>query len=159
MPGYEWWSWDFRPLARGLPAVPMPTSGRDGVMPNTGVAVDQLGVDDAGFADQAIVSEMMHGIADDSTCQRGTLLCAPHASALRHYDVAAAKIEASETHGWATGGWELPCWPLRTSPYGVVDAGPRQATRNYDRAIVSSRLGLANFFFILCFLHRSWPRC
>ena len=116
---------DLRPIAAGGDAVVMAPSGVGGVEPITSVATDQLGVDDAGFLDQAIISEMRDGIADDSVCQRGTLLCAPHASALLHFTEASAKVRKSVDAGWATGGWELPCWPLRASPYGIVDESER----------------------------------
>ena len=36
------------------------------------------GLSEKGFVDEAIVSEMISGIEDDSKCRRGTLLCAPH---------------------------------------------------------------------------------
>lgn len=99
---------DLRPIAAGGDAVVMAPSGVGGVEPITSVATDQLGVDDAGFLDQAIISEMRDGIADDSVCQRGTLLCAPHASALLHFTEASAKVRKSVDAGWTTGGWELP---------------------------------------------------
>eukprot|EP00966_Prymnesium_polylepis_P205776 4768142-Prymnesium_polylepis.1 len=61
----------------------MAPSGVGGVEPLTGIATEQLGVDDAGFVDQAIISEMHDGVTDDSACQDGTLLCVLHATALQ----------------------------------------------------------------------------
>jgi hypothetical protein len=78
-----------------------------------------------GFGDQGIVEEMLSGIRDDSACRRGTLLCAPHVGALRDFVVAEAKLEANEANGWAACGGELPCWPLRTCPYSIVDESER----------------------------------
>ena len=34
-------------------------------------------------------------------------------------------MDKSESKGWATGGWELPCWPIRANPYSVVDESER----------------------------------
>jgi hypothetical protein len=79
------WNWDLRPLAKGLPAHPLLVSGRDGVLPATGLVLSVLeqmvagGLRAQGFLDEVIVSEMLRGIEDDSACRRGTLLCAPHA--------------------------------------------------------------------------------
>ena len=122
------WNWDLRPLLSGKPAVPLPTSGVDGVQPLTGVNVravaDALAA--GGFADEAILSELCFGIGDDSRCQRGTLLCAPHAGALRELELAAGKAESDVAAGWASGGYTtLPCWPLRTCPYSLVDESER----------------------------------
>jgi hypothetical protein len=126
VPSARGWVWDLRPLAVGQPAVPLqPSTGDGSAPPATDVRTDQLGVDDAEFSDQAIISEMRQGIADDSECRLGTLLCAPHASALQHIAVANCKLRASEEKLWATGGWELPCWPIRASPYGIVDESER----------------------------------
>ena len=120
------WDWDLRPLECGEPAVPHPVSGRDGVLPATSVALSEVERAAVGFDDQAIVSEMLHGVADDSDCRRGTLLCAPHAGALANFAVALEKVAANVSQGWATGGHaELPCWPLRTCPFSVVDESVR----------------------------------
>ena len=78
-----------RPLADGLPAVPLATSGRDGVKPKTSVNLGELGgPSDSAFADQQILDELRQGFSDDSQCKRGTLLCAPHGSALERCDIA-----------------------------------------------------------------------
>ena len=125
LPEMRPWNWDLRPLACGGRAVAWNVSGVDGVQPHTDLVLAAFGVDDSDFVDQAIISEMKQGIRDDSECERGTLLCAPHGSALRLFDVAQGKLDANVTKGWATGGWELPCWPLRTYPYGLVDESER----------------------------------
>jgi hypothetical protein len=119
------WDWDLEPLARGEPAVPWPVSGRSGVLPATSLARWAIAEDAAGFRDQAIVSEMLDGVCDDSMCRRGTLLCAPHVGALRDLSVALAKTEANVAKGWARPAAELPCWPLRTCPFSVVDESVR----------------------------------
>ena len=119
------WDWDLRPLEAGLPAVPLPTSGRDGVLPATSVCMQALEAESGDFPDQAIVSEMLHGVADDSECRRGTLLCAPHVGALTELAQALAKTRANVDKGWATGGFALPCWPLRTCPFSIVDESVR----------------------------------
>ena len=54
------------------------------MQPATGLVLGVLeqmrrdGLREKGFVDEAIVSEMLSGIEDDSKCRRGTLLCAPH---------------------------------------------------------------------------------
>ena len=129
MPETAAWDWDLRPLVSGERAVPMEPSGRDGRLPAgpmaepaVRAAVRAAAVE---FGDQAIVSEMLQGIRDDATCARGTLLCAPHSGALRLYQQAHEKLLKTEQRGWGTGGWELPAWPLRASPYSVVDESER----------------------------------
>jgi hypothetical protein len=47
------------------------------------------------------VSEMVDGVQDDSSCRRGTLLCAPHAGALANFAVALEKTAASVLKGWS----------------------------------------------------------
>ena len=125
MPETAAWDWDLMPLTVGLVARVMPVSGRDGVMPEGSVKLDTWCADAAGFADQAIVSEVVHGVSDDSVCRRGTLLCAPHQGALVQFAVAEAKLRASVDAGYATAPHPLPCWPLRTCPYSVVDESVR----------------------------------
>jgi hypothetical protein len=100
-------------------------SGRDGVRPQTGLDLQAVARGADGFADEAIISEMLTGVSDDSECRRGTLLCAPHAGALERFEVAMEKTGANVAKGWATGGYDLPCWPLRTCPYSVVDESVR----------------------------------
>ena len=57
---------------------------------------------DAKGPDQAIVSEMLNGVADNSRCRRGTLLCAPHVGALTELAQALAKTRANVDKGWAS---------------------------------------------------------
>ena len=116
------WPWDLRPLLHGGPAVPF---GWETEGPDTGVALEAWLADAAGFVDAAIVAEVVRGVGDDSQCRRGTLLCAPHAGALERYDVAAGKLLAGVEAGWCECSAVLPCWPLRTSPYSVVDESER----------------------------------
>ena len=119
------WDWDLRPLAAGQPAIPLAPSGRDGVESPSSFERNELGKDDSTFADQAILSEMAQGMRDDSACRRGSLLCAPHGSAIENFAVAMEKIAKGVENGWLSAGWELPCWPIRTAPYGVVDESER----------------------------------
>ena len=99
------WDWDMRPLAEGKPAHPLLTSGRGGVKPATGLQLGVLeqmvaeGLRANGFVDEAIVSEMLNGVSDDSKCRRGTLLCAPHVGGLKDYEQLLAKTKASVEKG------------------------------------------------------------
>ena len=124
MPETAAWNWDLTPLDRGLPATPHPVSG-EGCPPDTGVLLQAWRDDSMGFTDRAIVDEVSRGVSDDSECMRGTLLCAPHVGALRCYDVAVGKLQQSVEAGYATQPHALPCWPLRTCPYSVVDESVR----------------------------------
>jgi hypothetical protein len=112
--GYESVAWDFRPLERGEPAKPLSVASLESDM-----HLDPA-VDGAGFDDKAIVDEVARGIGDDVEDEWGTLLCAPHGSALKFMKVAEEKINKSVTKKWASNHL-LPCWPLRATPYGVVD--------------------------------------
>jgi hypothetical protein len=64
-------------------------------------------------------------VRDDSDCQRGTLLCAPHAGALLKFEVSQAKLRDCLAEGWSTTPHPLPCWPIRTCPYSIVDESER----------------------------------
>ena len=120
------WRWDLTPLARGEPAVPSPVSGRDGVTPLTGLVLGEFALEaNVGFTDEGILSEVGNGIEDDSDCAEGTLLCAPHGSALEQFATADAKLAASLKAGWSSESPDLPCWPLRTYPVGIVDESER----------------------------------
>ena len=77
------------------------------------------------FADNAIVSEMMHGVADDVSAPRGSFLCAPHAGALRFYSEAHSRLQVNVQEGWAAEHADAPFWPLRCDPYSVVDESER----------------------------------
>ena len=84
------------------------------------------GLREKGFVDEAIVSEMISGIEDDSKCRRGTLRCAPHVGSLTSYQQMLKKTKASVEAGWASGGHtSLPCWPIRSCPMSVVDKSVR----------------------------------
>lgn len=117
--------WDFRPLERGEPAVPFRPSGGDGPPPAGEVRRERLEALAHGFADAAIVSEIVQGVRDDAQCVRGTLLCAPHGGALRLFEQADEKLQKNVTKGWATCSSSLPCYPIRASPYSVVDESVR----------------------------------
>ena len=109
--GMGGWDWDLRPLERGEPAVPHPVSGVDGLLPSTSLMLEEVRAAAVGFDDQAIVSEMLHGVEDDCRSRRGTLLCAPHVGALRNFAVAAAKTRANIDEGWATGDMHCRAGP------------------------------------------------
>ena len=125
VPATAAWNWDLTPISRGEPAVAMQQSGGGGVGPATSVDLRAWLRDSIGFPDQAIVSEVVNGVSDDSVCRRGTLLCAPHAGALVHQEQAEGKLAASVAAGYASDPHPLPCWPLRTCPYSVVDESVR----------------------------------
>ena len=130
------WDWDLRPLDCGLPAEAWQPSGdaeteaepsglNSGLRPAAlRAALQEAMHDPVGFADCGIISEMLHGIRDDTTLPRGSLLCAPHTSALKFWEVASERTSRNVTKGWAFEG-PLPCWPLRACPYGVVDESER----------------------------------
>ena len=119
------WDWDLAPISAGEPAVAMQPSGGGGVGPATSVELRAWLRDSVGFPDQAIVSEVVNGVSDDSVCRRGTLLCAPHAGALAHHAQAEAKLAAGVAAGYTSPFHRLPCWPLRTCPYSIVDESVR----------------------------------
>lgn len=119
------WNWDLRPLERGEPAVamlPQPPTVR---CQQTGVNIDEWLQAGAGAPDAAIVHEVAIGVSDDSQCVRGSLLCAPHTGALAALAQAETKLSAGVAAGWCTASDELPCWPLRSSPYSIVDESVR----------------------------------
>ena len=118
------WDWDLRPLARGEAAQPWAVSGRDGVEPASTLDAAAVRAGAEGFADEGIVSEMLTGIEDDAACERGSLLCAPHASALAQWAVAKERTSRNVKKGWAFEA-ELPCWPIRACPYGLADESER----------------------------------
>lgn len=66
-----------------------------------------------GFADQGIMSEVWRGVSDDSVCERGTLLCAPHIGALQALEIAEAKLL-----GWGPSGLVFSCHrpPMLAAP-------------------------------------------
>ena len=52
-------------------------------------------------------------------------MCAPHAGGLTHHVEAEAKLAASVAAGYASAPHALPCWPIRTCPYSIVDESVR----------------------------------
>ena len=129
------WAWDFTPLARGEPACPMGQSKREAADQTTVATVEALIAAKArgDFADEAIIDEMIAGMSDDvafDPSRHGTLLCAPHLSALREWSIACERTSANVTRGWAYED-ALPCWPMRACPYGVVDESERAGEAKY----------------------------
>ncbi len=133
LPEVAAWSWDLRPLREGLPAVPVVPSGCDSVLPAGDVCLGAVqAVLDAGdFADEAILTDVLHGVSDDVAAPRGSLLCAPHTGALRAMTQAAAKLATLVSEGWAEEHAALPYWPLRCDPYGIVDESARAGRPKY----------------------------
>jgi hypothetical protein len=67
VPATALWDWDLTPISCGEPAVAMQPSGGGGVGPATSVELRAWLRDSVGFPDQAIVSEVVNGVSDDST--------------------------------------------------------------------------------------------
>ena len=128
------WNWDLRPLTRGERARPLPVSRHGECEPASGLSAAAVQRAGLGFADQEIVAEMLHGVEDDAECPRGTLLCAPHVSALVLWPEAEKKMAANVAKGWAMPECELPCWPLRTAPYSIVDESVRAGKPKFRMA-------------------------
>ena len=118
------WDWDLRPLAWGGSPVPWPVSGRNGLRPSTDLNLEEIELGSKDFSDQEIVGELKSGLEDDARCARGTLLCAPHTSALQNITMAAEKLKKIVSSGWGFVS-ELPAWPIRACPYGMVDESER----------------------------------
>ena len=118
------WDWDLRPLALGGSPVPWPVSGRNGLRPSTDLNLEEIELGSQDFLDQEIVGELKSGLEDDARCARGTLLCAPHTSALQNMRMASEKLEKIVSSGWGFVS-ELPAWPIRACPYGLVDESER----------------------------------
>ena len=118
--GTEQWVWDLRPLQRGAPAEPLWPSN-EARPPDTDLDLDAIRAAGVGFADQAIVSELIHGVSDDGPRGGATVLSPPHEGALRHYTQVMRKLEQDATRGWSTGGWRLPFWPIRANAYSIIE--------------------------------------
>ena len=118
------WNWDTRPLASGGSPVPWAVSGRNGLLPSTDLNLAEIQAGSEGFTDKEIVGELQSGLEDDAQCARGTLLCAPHMSALMNIPMASEKLDKIVQSGWGFAG-ELPAWPIRACPYGLVDESER----------------------------------
>lgn len=130
VPATATWNWDLRPLEGGLPAVVFRRPQPSLPCQNSGVEMEAWKADTSGFADAAIVDEVFRRVSDDSTCERGTLLCAPHVGALCALDVAGGKLLDGMDKGWCSQLIALPCWPLRSSPYSVVDESVQRGSRS-----------------------------
>ena len=129
------WVWDLRPLWRGEPAQVLRASGVDGRDPDTSLVLDALRAarDRATFADKAILDEMIQGVCDDvheEAGEQGTLLCAPHVSALQNWAVAAERTANNVERMWSYED-RLPCWPMRVCPYGIVDESEREGAPKF----------------------------
>ena len=121
VPGTEHWVWDLRPLAEGRPAVPLAMSGA-GRPPPTDLLLGAVLAQSAGFLDQGIISELVHGVSDDATCEAVAVLSPPHVGALQYYGQLQAKLAKDRARGWShSAGWELPFWPLRAAAYSMVE--------------------------------------
>ena len=118
------WDWDLRPLALGGAPVPWAVSGREGLRPSTDLDLAESECGAGEFADQEIIGELVTGLEDDAMCARGTLLCAPHTSALQHLALASEKLDKIVQSGWGFIA-DLPAWPIRACPYGLVDESER----------------------------------
>ena len=118
--GTEKWVWDLRPLQEGLPATPLSPSGR-GMPPETDLDLEAVRAAGVGFADQGIVSELIHGVSDDNPMGGATVLSPPHEGALRYYAHVLSKLKKDEGRGWSSGGWNLPFWPVRANAYSIVE--------------------------------------
>ena len=123
------WDWDLRGFAEGKPAVPMAKSSYPERPPHSSLHLHQFvqaHAEAAGsFLDHGIVREVLDGIADDVTGERGSFLCAPHAGAMEFSAQAAARLQAGVEAGWATEYASMPFWPMRCDPYSVVDESAR----------------------------------
>ena len=71
--GTERWVWDLRPLQEGRPAEPLQPSG-EGRPPATDLNIEAVRAAGLGFADQAIISELIYGISDDNPGGMATVL-------------------------------------------------------------------------------------
>ena len=128
------WAWDLTPLACGMQARPMVTSSVD-AEPDTSLDLRELRAAKlrGDFADEAILDEMISGVSDDiafDSSRHGSLLCAPHLSAIREWSIARERTSANVQRGWAFES-DLPCWPMRACPYGIVDESERAGVPKY----------------------------
>ena len=121
VPGTEHWVWDLRPLALGLPAVPLAMSG-EGRPPPTDLLLSAVLAQSVGFLDEEIISEMVHGVSDDAACEAVAVLSPPHVGALQYYAELQAKLAKDRGRGWShSAGWAMPFWPVRANAYSVVE--------------------------------------
>jgi len=121
VPGTEHWAWDLRPLADGREAVPLATSG-PGRPPPTDLLLDAIRAQSAGFIDEGIIDELVHGVSDDASCEAVTVLSPPHMGALEYYAELQKKLAKDRGRGWThSTGWSVPFWPVRAAAYSVVE--------------------------------------
>ena len=117
--GTEQWVWDLRPLQMGQRAEPLWPSG-DGRLLETDLSLEAVRAAGVGFADQGIVSELLHGVSDDGPEGGATVLSPPHEGALMHYAEVMKRVVKDVGRGWASEGWRLPFWPIRANAYSIV---------------------------------------
>lgn len=120
VPGTEAWVWDLRPLMEGKEAVPLRPSG-DGDPPATDLNLTEVMAASVGFDDQAIISELVHGVSDDASCEHATVLSPPHVGALQYYEQLQGKLGKDAARGWSSTSAELPFWPVRANAYSMVE--------------------------------------
>ena len=129
LPSTAAWDWDLSPWLRGESAVPCARSSFPDAPPKASINFEEVlaahAAADGSFVDHAIVREMVDGVADDVTAQRGSFLCAPHAGGMQFFAEASSRLRAGVDEGWASEHARLPFWPLRCDPYSIVDETAR----------------------------------
>lgn len=118
--GTEGWVWDLRPLLEGKPAIPLRPTG-PGDPPATDLDLAAVVAASAGFADQAIISELLHGVSDDAACEQATVLSPPHMGALEYYAQLQEKLGKDRARGWSHVAQAIPFWPVRANAYSMVE--------------------------------------
>ena len=123
LPGCQRWTWDLRPLALGLPAVPVEPSSYPQRPPHGSLDLAEVAAAaaESPTPDGDIVLEMLNGVSDNVQGERGSFLCVPHVGALQFDEQARARLLAGVEAGYATEHSSMPFWPLRCDPYSVVD--------------------------------------
>ena len=130
VPGTEHWVWDLRPLALGLPAVPLAMSGA-GRPPPTDLLLGAVMAQSVGFLDQEIISELVYGVSDDAACEAVAVLSPPHVGALQYYAELQTKLAKDRKRGWSRStGWDMPFWPVRAAAYSVVEEERGSVTKH-----------------------------
>jgi len=137
LPAARPFEWDLRPWATGGAAVPTRPSSFQSHRGPTSIDVERLhaewttGGRTSGFPDEAVIGEVLNGISDDVPALEGSFLCAPHTGALQFFEQAEKRVQAGITAGWSSAHGELPFWPLRVDPYGLVDESARAGKPKY----------------------------
>ena len=75
----------------------------------------------SGFIDRAVISELLHGVSDDATCERAAVLSPPHVGALEYYAQLQVKLGKDRARGWSHVARDIPFWPLRANAYSMVE--------------------------------------